>query len=148
MIPGTKKPSAANRGKASEDVFKKWAKAKSDSTFDFAFYRYPDAHAGSLVSAPADFMIMHKGLMSLIEIKEINHEFRLPVKNFRPDQVARMRKFALAGAGGLVLIYFKPVGKWRAVPVDYFLNPEGASWNLWDFDLLDFPAVVSKVLRE
>lgn len=118
----------ANRGKWAEGRLKSYFK-KLESV-SFTHYRFPDARAGSFVVAPCDFMFMRSGHMTMVEVKEVNHAFRLPHKNFSPDQVARMRNWASAGAGAFVLIYFEPIKAWRVIPVDTFLAREGGSWDL------------------
>ena len=75
-------------------------------------------------------MFLHAGKLRLIEVKEVNHYFRLPHKNFSPDQVARMRNWQAAGASALVLIYFEPLKLWRILDVRNFLVRTGGSWDL------------------
>lgn len=93
----------ANRGKYAEGKFRD--ACKSFQVAEFNYHRYPDAHGGSRVAAPADFMTLYKGTMNLVEVKETEQERRLPYGNFAPDQIARMRAWGLAGARGFVVVY-------------------------------------------
>lgn len=125
----------ANRGKVAEGKVAKIlaAAAQSGST---AFWRCPDAHAGSRVVAPADFMLLVQGQMWLIEVKEVAHAFRLPYANFKQENVARMRVWEYAGAQCIVLIYHSTTKKWRSLPLSVFLDRDMSvgSWDLRQYD--------------
>ena len=133
---------AANRGKYAESEVKK--KLKSLEAADCAHHRFPDAHSGSFVTVPADFMFMQAGIFRLLEVKEVDHDRLLPYANFGLDQVARMRMWEAAGAKAWVLVYFKRIGGWRLAPVSYFLHrpkvaPSGrviGSWNMQEFPVV------------
>lgn len=135
------------RGKWAEDQFKKWAKAQSESKIAFAHYRFPDARAGSKSYVPSDFMVVENGKPIFIEIKEVDHEYRLPVKNFSADKVARMRKFTLAGATGWVMVYFVQVKAWRIETVEFFLSPEGASWDMRNHKAMSFAEAIAEIMK-
>lgn len=120
---------AANRGKWAEGEVKKLLKKLEMA--NCASHRFPDAHAGSLATTPSDFLVCRAGKLTLLEVKEVQHDYRLPVKNFAPDQRARMRMWKLAGAQALVLVCFQPSRVWRLADIDYFTN-EGASWDMRD----------------
>ena len=133
---------AANRGKYAEGEVKKFLKKMEAA--NCAHHRFPDAHSGSMVTAPADFMFMQAGVFRLLEVKEVQHDFRLPYDNFSPDQVARMRMWQAAGAHVWVLVYHKNLKAWRLIPAEWFLNrprlsasgkPVG-SWVLDEFPLM------------
>ena len=133
---------AANRGKYAEGEVKKFLKKMEAA--NCAHHRFPDAHSGSMVTAPADFMFMQAGVFRLLEVKEIQHDFRMPYDNFSPDQVARMRMWQAAGANAWVLVYHKNLKAWRLIPAEWFLNrpklsasgkPVG-SWVLDEFPLM------------
>jgi penicillin-binding protein-related factor A (putative recombinase) len=117
-----------NRGKWAEARVKAFLKKRESTTF--THHRFPDARAGSMVTAPADFMFMSAGVMTLLEVKEVQHDFRLPHKNFSTDQVARMRAWKAAGARALVLIHHSTSGFWRLLDIDRFVEREGGSWDL------------------
>lgn len=133
---------AANRGKYAEGEVKKFLKKLEAA--NCAHHRFPDVHSGSMVTAPADFMFMQAGIFRLLEVKEVQHDFRLPYDNFSPDQVARMRMWQAAGAHAWVLVYHKNLKAWRLIPAEWFLNrpklsasgkPVG-SWVLEEFPLV------------
>lgn len=120
----------ANRGKYAETVVRIHL-TKLAKQADTAFYRLPDMHAGSRAPTLADFLLLSKGQLFLIECKQVNHPFRLPYGNFSPDQVARMRLWQLAGARAVVVIYHTPLDAWRGLPLDFFLDrSQGGSWDL------------------
>lgn len=116
-------------GKASEDaitaVLKTW-----DSRQSVAWHRIPDARAGSAKAALADFYVLERGQSFLIEVKEVDHAFRLPHNNFTVDQIARMRRFSMAGALALVLVHFTKTDSWRAARPEWFIKREGGSWDM------------------
>lgn len=120
-----------NRGKWAEGRVKLFLK-KYESV-SFTHHRFPDARAGSMVVSPCDFMFIRHGLLTLLEVKEVQHTFRLPHKNFSPDQVARMRAWHSAGARAYVLVAFRLSGMWRLAPIDFFLHREGGSWDMTRF---------------
>lgn len=128
--------SVGDRGKSAEKEAKKilnlW-----DKQADFAYYRLPDARAGSKAPTLADFLLMDSGVMRLLEVKEVAHDFRLPYQNFAVDKVARMKKFVWAGAKGTVWVYSTTTDEWRTMPGEFFFDrdtskPSG-SWDLRAF---------------
>lgn len=119
-----------NRGKQAEGILKLHL-TKLAKQADTAFYRLPDAHSGAFTPTLADFLLMHKSQLYLIECKQVNHTCRLPFSNFKDSQVARMRMWQLAGAQAIVLIYHTPLDAWRGLPLDHFLDrSQGGSWDL------------------
>lgn len=136
--------SPTNRGKVAEKLVKKELDKLSLQS-DTASFRLPDAHAGSFQTTLADFLLLHRGVMHLLEVKETQHDYRLPHGNYSPDQVARMRRFQLAGAEAHVLIYHSGIGKWRTAPVDYFLERTGGSWDLRGLPLRELPDILKRV---
>lgn len=137
----------ANRGKVAEKLVKRQLEKLSLQS-NTASYRLPDAHAGSFQATLADFLLVHKGVMYLLEVKETQHDYRLPVANYSPDQVARMRRFQLAGAEAHVLIYHANLSKWRTAPVDYFLTREGGSWDLRNLPLQELENILKENLND
>lgn len=120
----------ANRGKQAETLLKLYL-TKLAKQADTVFYRLPDMHAGNRSPTIADFLLLNKGQLFLLECKQVNHATRLPHGNFSPDQVARMRTWSLAGASAIVLIYHTPLDAWRGLPLDHFLDrSQGGSWDL------------------
>ena len=123
--------SASNRGKRGEALFKTYIESLCKFS-DSAFYRLPDAHAGSMQATLADFLFLRRGKVFLIEVKEVAHDFRLPHGNFDKSQVARQRLWKDAGATSLVLIYHSTINLWRGYDVERFIEREGGSWDLRD----------------
>lgn len=120
------------RGKYAEGRFKKFLKAQE--SVNATHYRFPDARAGSFTVTPCDFMFMKESKAFFIEVKEVEHEYRLPHRNFAPDQVARMRQWKMAGAVCRVLVCHRTVGyAWRVVDIDFFLTRDKGSWDLSGF---------------
>jgi len=135
--------SPADRGKQAEKEVKK-VLTKLSLRSDTAFIRLPDARAGSFQTALCDYQLMHKGTLYLLEVKETKHNYRLPHGNYSTDQVARMRRWQLAGAEAHVLILHKELNKWRTAPVDYFLDREGGSWDLRNLELLNLDDILKE----
>ena len=125
------KVKAKDRGKLAEGKLVTYfgKLALSQST---VFWRVPDAHAGSMQPAPADFMLTHKHKFFIIECKETQHDHRLPHGNFDPAQVARMRMWKMAGWEAIVLIYHRKLDKWRGYDVDHFIERTKGCWYFTD----------------
>ena len=133
----------ADRGKDAEEQVEKVLNLLVKRA-DTAFYRLPDARSGSRKPTLADYLMVHKGLMFLLEIKEVEHDYRLPHGNFDKDQVARMQRFKLAGAQTHVLTYHSKIDKWRSIELEFFRTRTGGSWDLREFPLQD----LSEILKE
>lgn len=120
---------AADRGKFAEGAFRK-ALENLDRGIDFAFHRFPDAHAGSFTPAPADFMFLDKGKFFVLEVKEVAHDSRLPYNNFKLINYNRMRKWVMAGAEGWIIVYHAKSKLYRVLPLQAFhvRNESAASW--------------------
>lgn len=136
--------SAANRGKEAEAGMRRYLDGLNRSG-SAAFYRLPDAKAGSLLPTLADFLLMVSGKTYLIEVKQTDHAYRLPHGNFDKSQVARQRIWQSAGAVSVVLIYHKGLGLWRGYPIDRFIDREGGSWDLRDTDPNTLPFLMEKL---
>lgn len=133
---------AANRGKYAEGKVKTLLKKLESS--NCTHHRFPDAHAGSFATVPADFMILQSGHLRVLEVKEVRHEFRLPYANFGLDQVARMSMWEAAGASAWVLVCHMPAKAWRLVPLAFFRNRQlkaATGKPLGSWVLSDFPVV-------
>ena len=132
---------AANRGKYAEGQVKK--KLASLESARQAFARWPDARSGSFAVALADFLIMRDGRMTLLEVKEVNHEFRLPHTNLGTDQIGRMRAWASAGAQADVLVYHNTTKLWRVADIHWFhegyrkVDGDGKKVGSWDLRVLE-----------
>jgi hypothetical protein len=121
------------RGKFAEGKVKAWMTKRSDAEAAFWMYRYPDPRAGSLQAVPADFGALRLGVPYLVEVKEVDHDFRLPAKNFSADKVARMNKFRIAGGECWVVIYHRTTKLWRLAPILAFAE-RLPSWDLTAYD--------------
>ncbi len=110
----TTKSSPANRGKSTEKAVTEFLK-KLNVRADTAFLRFPDARSaqGFLAAQPADMLIVSKGVSIFLEIKHLNHPYRLPKAGLR--QHTLLNKFAEAGAKTYVLVEHEGLG-WRIVP--------------------------------
>lgn len=117
-----------NRGKLAEDILLKHLQLLSKNA-ECIHMRIPDAHGGALAPKPGDFLHMKAGELFLIECKSVMHEYRLPYKNVDPGQVARLRRWALAGAKSYIMIYHANVDKWRVRPADHFVERPFSSWD-------------------
>lgn len=121
----------AELGKKAEDQIANRLKALEG--LNCYHYRLPDARAGSRKVALADFLVMCKGICTLLEVKEVNHAYRLPSGNFDTGQIARMRRHALAGGQSLVAVFFRPAESWAVADISYFLSEQpAASWDMRD----------------
>ena len=87
---------AANRGKYAEGKVK--AELRKLEAANCTHHRFPDAHSGSFITAPADFLILQNGRLRLLEVKQVEHGERLPYGNFSSEQVNRMCMWHHAGA--------------------------------------------------
>lgn len=126
---------AANRGKDAERKLNT-ALAKLDLSLPaFTYERIYDARSsrGAMANPrPGDFAIYHQGRNILLEVKEVEHAYRLPCGNFGLDQRARLKKRMLAGTICGVLIYHSSTEKWRLLPLPYFGVQDKGSWDLSD----------------
>lgn len=159
---------SANRGRFAEGKVQAFLTEWKGLVKGFTFNRILDAHASKGAMAnpqPGDFQwfldtgfkVYPRGVPDgahaadyakpytrngLIEVKQVEHEFRLPCRNFMPDQVARMRMRSWAGSEPLVLVCFHPsprVTMWRAAPLEFFdvrpgPKPENGSWDMSEID--------------
>ena len=136
------KPNKAigQRGKKSEEAVKDLLDTLQGRMPHFCANRQYDAKSagGRFPAQPADFQwfLLWEGRHSsgLIEVKEVAHAYRLPKKNFNPEEIARMRRRQMAGQRCTVLVNHSNTGKWRSVPLDYFIERLGQpSWDLSEF---------------
>ena len=124
------------RGKYAEAQVKK--KLAGLESVRQASYRVPDARAGSFAVALADFLIMRDGRMTLLEVKEVAHDFRLNHTNLDLSQIGRMRMWKAAGAQAHVLVYHSTSKLWRVSDVLWFhahyrkVDDNGKVVGSWD----------------
>lgn len=134
----TKKPNPANRGKEAEKEVRKILEKFSAKWAAFDYERMYDARSagGRFPAQVGDFSwfcgIPHNYKFGVIEVKEVEHDFRLPSKNF--SQVPKCRKRQLAGGVIVVLVNHTTTGLWRMPPFQHFAENAGApSWDLSGF---------------
>ncbi|TXH58653.1 MAG: hypothetical protein E6Q97_01725 [Desulfurellales bacterium] len=127
---------AGTRGKYAEKKVREVLESLSSRNAGFDYERKYDARSagGRFQSQIGDFgyFIQTKDFHvahGIIEVKEVNHDFRLPSKNLNAESVARMRARALAGAGILILVYHTPSKCWRLPRFEMF-HERPASWDL------------------
>ena len=142
--------STAFRGKKAESYLKARFAALSGSLADFDFERIPDAFSTrGAFTAPrtGDYLLFYKGANMCLEVKEVNHAYRLPVGNFGLDQRARMVKRSLAGALSIVAVYFKPLELWRVAPISYFGTKDTGSWDFTGVQTYSHDQLVAELLE-
>lgn len=117
----------------------------------FDYQREYDARSagGRFQARVADFLWFMPSLHGAVEVKEVAHDYRLPKKNFKLSQRARLRARERAGGNVMVLVHHSTSSKWRYVPLSVFdENAEGASWNLAAYPTVDSVQVFFEPLRE
>lgn len=122
----------ANRGKSAEADVMRYLKAYDERHQDFDFARNYDAHSagGRFSRQTGDFQFYGPGIHGVIEAKEVEHDFRLPHKNFDTSKVAKIWKRQLAGGEIIIVVYHATTGWWRVPPFEVFRSREGGSWDL------------------
>lgn len=130
------KIAAGGRGKVAESLVRDALKALEATAMQFTFNRIGDAGAagGAFAAQSGDYQAFGWGKNWLIEVKELQHAYRLPHSSFGAEQVARMRKRSLAGSIPVVLLYHRNEKVWRCPSFATFLRRDGGSW---DFRLVE-----------
>jgi penicillin-binding protein-related factor A (putative recombinase) len=135
----------ANRGKLAEQKVRAELNKLDNATC--VVFRPPDARAGSRVTSPGDYFILREGHLTLIEVKSVAHNFRVPHGNFAIDQVARQRAWESAGADAWVIVYFSPLKLWRAETVGYFMQRDGGSWDMRHIEAKTLPEIMKEIFQ-
>ena len=88
------KNNSGSRGKYAEKKVAEWLDRMGTRHATFDWSRIYDARSagGRFPSRPGDYEFFAPGLHGLIEVKEVEHDFRLPAKNFDKKQIARLYK--------------------------------------------------------
>ena len=140
-----KKATIADRGKWAEKEVEKVLTAMSNNHLGFAYERLADARAagGRLKAQLCDFLCWWakanvEAVSIMLEVKEIQHDYRLPKDKLK--QLARMRKVSYAGAEGVVLVYHSTIDKWRCMSLSFFHGDITPSWDLSSEPVYDNPA--------
>lgn len=126
------------RGKYAEKKVEALLKSYNERWADVTWHRYPDARSarGALKAQPCDYLVAAHGRAYHLEVKETEHEYRLPKDKI--SQIPVLRKFALAGLSFAVIVHHSTLKKWRCIPQTFFLDKEvPPSWDLREFPLLD-----------
>lgn len=124
-----------SRGKVPEAKVRKWLSDLGDRSHNIDWHRVYDARSagGRFPKQTGDFQLYGVGWHAIIEVKEVNHDFRLPHKNYSEDKVAKCWKRELAGSHVLVLVFHSTTSLWRLIPFYVFRAREGGSWNLTNY---------------
>lgn len=93
-----------------EGLFAKWNEKQS-----FAWHRLPDSKSARnfLKAQPADYIYRSGSSAGFLEVKALKHPFRLPAA--RLSQLPVIKKWNLAGAQNIVLVFHYMENVWRAV---------------------------------
>jgi hypothetical protein len=137
--------SPAGRGKYAEGKVREQLLKESQRRAGFDFERNYDARSsmGRIPRRAGDFTIYGYDIgiggptaagHGVIEVKEVEHDFRLPKKNFNPDGFGILRKRELAGGLVAIIVYHRTTKLWRSVPFQFFWENAGEpSWDLTQF---------------
>lgn len=130
--------SPGQRGKAAEKKVKQFLEALGSAHADFDWERKYDARSagGRFPSQVADYGFFRPAVHGLIEVKEIEHDFRLPADKLA--QLPRLRKRVLAGGLAVVLVLHTTLSRWRMVPFEWLWERRvQPSWDLSSFPLYE-----------
>ena len=125
-----------SRGKYAEGKVREALKVLALGNKDFDFERKYDARAsrGRIPSQTGDFGWYSINRHGVIEVKQVEHDFRLPRKNFDPAKWGRLKLRRMAGGEIGILVYHSTTKLWRAPSFDFFLaNADVPSWDLSAF---------------
>ena len=149
--------SRANQGKEYEKQVQDYLRKLAAKHADFDWLRLPDARTsmGRIGKMPADFEIFSTHGHGLVEVKSIDHAFRLP--HAKLTQIPKMKVRAMAGGFCIVITYFKKTKTWRGFQVtEETKNLKSGSYDFreyFEYDTLedilaDFDVYQMKQLRK
>lgn len=139
------------RGKTAEELLQREFKKLEEKDAFFTWERIYDARSsrGAMANPrTGDFVLYNRGDNTVLEVKEVDHEYRLPRANFPKDQRARMRKRQLAGSLCYVAVYFTPIKAWRFFELSYFGLEDTGSWDMRETSLYDMPRLLAALYEE
>lgn len=135
MVHFKKTNKFADRGKVAETAVQKFLTEWNQHP-QHEFNRLTDSKAAGRIikAAAADFEFFMPKVFGLIEVKETEHEYRLP--RDKVPQLARLRKRTNCGGTCVVLVLHSTLGKWRICSVPWLATTgDKGSWNLTDLPL-------------
>jgi Holliday junction resolvase len=136
-------PSTANRGKAEEAEVQKFLEALGCKRADFDFLRLPDARSagGRMKSMPGDYEYFMPFAHGIIEVKAVDHPFR--IAKDKVSQLASMKKRELAGGKCFLVVHHTPTDVWRVIRACDMAQDVPS----WDFSLYpNFDSAASALL--
>ena len=127
------KDTRGQRGKRAETIVEGWLKTLNSKFARFKYLRLPDARSarGRMKAMPSDFIVFSPRGATFLEVKEVDHEFRIPKANI--TQLPELRAYQLAGCRACVLVLFKVQWRWRCVDVKDIPFIEKGSWDWSEF---------------
>jgi hypothetical protein len=144
------KQSLAQRGKRAEADLRKYLELVARKRADFVFERRYDARSaggrfpsqagdyGFYCGAPLGMERPFYSINGLIEVKEVDHDYRLPQKNFSDKRINRCTLREHAGSEIYVLVLHTTTHLWRTPPFAIFRDdPTAASWDLSAYPTFD-----------
>lgn len=146
------KKALAQRGKVAEADVRKLLERLARASAKFVFERRYDARSagGRFPSQAGDYGYYAKdrrnyppdpvevSVNGLIEVKEVDHDFRLPQKNFTKEKINRCTLRQMAGTEIIVLVLHTTLHQWRRPPFEIFRdNPAATSWDLSAYPTFD-----------
>lgn len=126
--------SPGQRGKWAEAKVRDLLKKLGEESALFDWERILDARSagGRFRSQIGDFAVFMPKLHGVIEVKEVDHDYRLPHKNFDAEAIGKLYKRQLAGGKVWIVVAHKRKA-WRLVPFEVFRTRTGGSWDLREF---------------
>ena len=137
--------SRGTRGKYAEKKVREYMESLKEKHIGFDFERVSDARSAGGRGAKkvvGDFLFFSPGVHGVLEVKEVNHLFRLPAKNL--TQLPKLRIRELAGGRCLIVVYFKPAKLWRVSWAKDMENKTTGSWDMTECT----PGPLTQVLPE
>jgi hypothetical protein len=122
------------RGKVAEKLATAYLEERHQTApSKFDWYRLPDARmaGGRFPAQIADFELFFNDGHGILEVKEIDHEFRLPQKNFAQKKHERIKRRLRVNGIGILAVYHTPTSLWRFPNIQVVMSEGDApSWDL------------------